>query len=57
VKHLTAGGLVRRYLWKQPGHIEDGEMNTRRMAYWWFWFVVSGRFLDKFLNPRRMRQD
>jgi hypothetical protein len=38
-------------------HIEDGEMNTRRMAYWWFWFVVSGRFLDKFLNPRRMRQD
>jgi hypothetical protein len=37
-------------------HIEDGEMNTRRMAYWWFRFVVSGRFLDKFLNSRRTRQ-
>jgi hypothetical protein len=22
----------------------------RRMAYWWFWFVVSGRFIEKFLN-------
>jgi hypothetical protein len=37
-------------------YIEDGEMNTRRMAYWWFRFVVSGRFLDKFLNSRRTRQ-
>jgi hypothetical protein len=27
-------------------------MNTRRMVYWWFWFVVSGRFLEKFLNLR-----
>jgi hypothetical protein len=27
-------------------------MKTRRMAYWWFWFVVSGRFLEKFLNLR-----
>lgn len=27
-------------------------MTTRRMAYWWFWFVVSGRFLEKFLNLR-----
>jgi hypothetical protein len=26
-------------------------MKTRRMAYWWFRFVVSGRFLRKFLNP------
>jgi len=37
-------------------HIEDAQMNMRRMAYWWFRFVVSGRFLDKFLNSRRMRQ-
>jgi hypothetical protein len=26
------------------------EMTTRRMAYWWFRFVVSGRFLEKFLK-------
>lgn len=34
--------------------IEDGTMktNTRRMAFWWFRFVVSGRFLAKFLNLR-----
>jgi hypothetical protein len=28
-------------------------MKTRRMAYWWFKFVVSGRFIEKFLNSRR----
>ena len=27
-------------------------MKTRRMIYWWFWFVVSGRFLERFLNLR-----
>lgn len=27
-------------------------MKTRRMAYWWFRFVISGRFLEKFLNLR-----
>jgi hypothetical protein len=27
-------------------------MSARRRAYWWFWFVVSGRFLQKFLNLR-----
>ena len=29
---------------------------TRRMAYWWFRIVVSGRFLEKFLNLRRVRR-
>jgi hypothetical protein len=31
---------------------EDGIMTTkmRRMAFWWFRFVASGRFLAKFLN-------
>jgi hypothetical protein len=29
-------------------------MKTRRMAYWWFRFVVSGRFLEEFLNLRRV---
>jgi hypothetical protein len=33
--------------------IEDAEMKARRMAYWWFRFVVSGRFLEKFLRSRR----
>jgi hypothetical protein len=28
-------------------------MKARRMAYWWFRFVVSGRFLEKFLRLRR----
>jgi len=28
-------------------------MNARRMAYWWFRFVVSGRFLEKFLKLPR----
>ena len=28
-------------------------MKARRMAYWWFRFVVSGRFLEKFLKLRR----
>jgi hypothetical protein len=27
-------------------------MKMRRRAYWWFRFVVSGRFLQKFLNLR-----
>jgi hypothetical protein len=28
-------------------------MKSRRMAYWWFRFVISGRFLEKFLKLRR----
>jgi hypothetical protein len=32
---------------------EDEQMSTRRMAYWWFRFVVSGRFLEEFFNLRR----
>ena len=28
-------------------------MKTRRMAYWWFRFVISGRFLEKFLRLGR----
>jgi hypothetical protein len=30
-------------------------MSTRRMAFWWFRFVLSGRFLETFLNLRRPR--
>jgi hypothetical protein len=25
----------------------------RRLAYWWFWIVASGRFLEKFLETPR----
>lgn len=28
-------------------------MKTRRLAYWWFRFVISGRFFEKFLKLRR----
>jgi hypothetical protein len=28
-------------------------MSTRRLAYWWFWFVASGRFLATFLEVQR----
>jgi hypothetical protein len=28
-------------------------MGTRRMVYWWFRFVLSGRFLATFLHLRR----
>ena len=28
-------------------------METRRLALWWFRFVISGRFLEKFLKLRR----
>jgi hypothetical protein len=27
-------------------------MKTRRIAFWWLRFVLSGRFLEKFLNWR-----
>jgi hypothetical protein len=35
---------------------EDGSMKTQRMAYWWFRFVASGRFLEKFFSLRRTRR-
>jgi hypothetical protein len=34
---------------------EDTIMSMRRKAYWWFWFVISGRFLETFLNLRGKR--
>jgi hypothetical protein len=33
-----------------------GKMKTRRMVYWWFKFVISGRFLEKFLKLRSTSQ-
>jgi hypothetical protein len=34
--------------------IEAGQMSTRRMAYWWFRFVASGRFLATFMEVQRV---
>jgi hypothetical protein len=31
-------------------------MTTRRLAYWWFRFVLSGRFLESFLNLQRTKR-
>jgi len=30
-------------------------MSPRRKLYWWFRFVLSGRFLETFLNLRSRR--
>ena len=30
-------------------------MKTRRFTLWWFRFVASGRFLEKFFNLRPTR--
>jgi hypothetical protein len=59
VKQFTSAGRRRGYAMWQPGSIpasEDKSMSTRRMAYWWLRFVVSGRFLEKFLNLGRSRR-
>jgi len=50
--HVTAPALIRAEMRPpRPARIEP--MKARRMAYWWFRFVVSGRFLEKFLKLRR----
>ena len=33
--------------------LKAGQMSTRRLAYWWFRFVASGRFLATFLHVQR----
>jgi hypothetical protein len=32
-------------------------MSTRRKMYWWFRFVLSGRFLETFLGLRGRRSE
>jgi hypothetical protein len=57
VKHVTFDRRIQRYPLDAAGTIpgiEDRHMTTRRMAYWWLRFVVSGRFIEKFLNLRRL---
>jgi hypothetical protein len=43
-------------MWRDLLRGEDETMKTRRMAYWWFRFVLSGRFFEKFFNLRRARR-
>ena len=54
VKQVTADHWLPRYpiMRRGPGVSRMVQMTTPRMAYWWFWFVVSGRFLQKFLKLR-----
>ncbi len=37
-------------------HVKAGQMSTRRLAYWWFWFVASGRFLATFLYVQPVKR-
>jgi hypothetical protein len=37
-------------------NFEGESMTTRRLAYWWFRLVVSGRFLANFLRLPRIRR-
>jgi hypothetical protein len=55
VNLLTLVAADRGYSCGAPGKfgIEDDTMSTRRMAYWWLRFVISGRFIEKFLSLRR----
>jgi len=58
VKQVTRFVRVRRYRRVAPGMIERskaGKMKTRRVVYWWFRFVLSGRFMATFLNLRRRK--
>jgi hypothetical protein len=50
--HVTELALIRGDGAAAPVS-KDEPMKARRMAYWWFRFVVSGRFLEKFLKLRR----
>src|SRR5215470_7574976 len=52
VKRVTHRRRDKRYRgggWAPRGAKAE-TMSTRRMAYWWFRFVISGRFLATFLD-------
>jgi hypothetical protein len=59
VKHVIRILRCTRYpvATHQPGYsiARVESMSTRRKIYWWFRFVLSGRFLETFLNLRRRR--
>jgi hypothetical protein len=46
-KRIAARALL---LWAAGGGLSRiAAMTSRRIMYWWFRFVLSGRFLDRFL--------
>jgi len=54
VKQVTPARRLWRYGSRGGAYQDEDEtMKTRRMAYWWFRFVLSGRFFEKFFNLRR----
>jgi len=57
VKRITPIPQRTRYRWSRPGWWmpRTGAMTTRRKIIWWFKFVLSGRFLETFLNLRSRR--
>jgi hypothetical protein len=59
VIHVTPGHGLRSYcgagsffIFFKARH-KARQMSLRRKAYWWFWFVVSGRFVATFLSVQR----
>jgi hypothetical protein len=42
-------------LWIKTFRPKGRPMSTRRKMVWWFRFVMSGRFLETFLNLRNRR--
>ena len=57
VKHITCFPHRTRYSRAGPSYSmpRAGSMTTRRKIIWWFKFVISGRFLETFLNLRGRR--
>jgi hypothetical protein len=50
----TAGSALFRMV--PAANFKGESMTTRRLAYWWFRLVVSGRFLANFLRLPRIRR-
>jgi hypothetical protein len=54
VKQLTPACRLWDYLQRNTA-LQERPMKTRRLAFWWFRFVASGRFLETFFNWRARR--
>ncbi|ULK94968.1 hypothetical protein [Bradyrhizobium sp. I71] len=52
--HIAAAALLVRAAGGGLSRITA--MSMRRMMYWWFRFVLSGRFFDRFLSLPRARR-
>jgi len=56
VRQLTCARRDPVYSRVPAAYARAGSMTTRRLAYWWFRLVVSGRFLTNFLSSPRIRR-